>query len=194
MDIWLEFPSPVPAVLPSRVEIPFDRSLIIGTNRHGSEDIFTVSSSVRRGHFEVGRDGCGAWVRDLRSRIGTYVNARQIGGGDVHLPREGGARLLPDDVVRTGDFRIRVGWDFEVSPEWLHWQGGLIVSLVRQLRDGKDFTASLILADALEDAGCSNAGILGHLRGPGLHASDCWVLDALLRRDRDGYRCLPVPD
>jgi hypothetical protein len=36
-----------------------------------------------------------------------------------------------------------------------------------------------ILADALEDAGCSEASILTHLRGPGPHVRGCWVLDLL---------------
>jgi hypothetical protein len=34
-----------------------------------------------------------------------------------------------------------------------------------------------VLADALEDAGCDNADILNHLRGPGPHVRGCWVLD-----------------
>jgi hypothetical protein len=37
-----------------------------------------------------------------------------------------------------------------------------------------------VLADALEDAGCDNGDILGHLRGPGPHVRGCWVLDLLL--------------
>jgi predicted component of type VI protein secretion system len=185
MDIWLEVPSPVPAVLPRRVVVPFERALIIGRTGTLGVDIGTTSRSASRLHCGVGRDDCGAWVRDNRSRSGTYLNDRQIGDG---------SRLLPGDVVRAADFRIRVGWDFEVNPDWLRWQAGLIVSLVRQVRDEKDFTASLILADALEDAGCSNAGILQHLRGPGLHTSDCWALDAFSRRDRDDYRCPLVPD
>src|SRR5262245_1248022 len=37
-----------------------------------------------------------------------------------------------------------------------------------------------VLADALEDAGCDNADILAHLRGPGPHVRGCWVLDLLL--------------
>jgi hypothetical protein len=32
----------------------------------------------------------------------------------------------------------------------------------------------------LEEAGCSDARLLGHLRGPGPHARGCWSLDALL--------------
>lgn len=33
-----------------------------------------------------------------------------------------------------------------------------------------------ILADALEDAGCAAADLLGHCRGPGPHDAGCWVL------------------
>lgn len=38
----------------------------------------------------------------------------------------------------------------------------------------------LALADALEEAGCTNADLLNHLRGPGPHARGCWALDLLL--------------
>jgi hypothetical protein len=37
-----------------------------------------------------------------------------------------------------------------------------------------------ILADALEEAGCTDAYILGHLRGRGPHVRGCFVIDALL--------------
>ena len=37
-----------------------------------------------------------------------------------------------------------------------------------------------ILADALEDAGCDNADILNHSRGPGPHVQGCWVVDLVL--------------
>jgi hypothetical protein len=40
-----------------------------------------------------------------------------------------------------------------------------------------------ILADALEDAGCENADILTHLRGPGPHVRGCWVIDLLLGKE-----------
>jgi len=39
-----------------------------------------------------------------------------------------------------------------------------------------------ILADALEDAGCTEAAILEHLRGPGPHIRGCWVVDLLTGR------------
>ena len=37
-----------------------------------------------------------------------------------------------------------------------------------------------VLADALEDAGCADADLLGHLRGPGPHVRGCWAVDLLL--------------
>jgi hypothetical protein len=40
-----------------------------------------------------------------------------------------------------------------------------------------------VLADALEDAGCTDADILGHLRDPGPHVRGCWVLDLLLGKE-----------
>jgi hypothetical protein len=39
-----------------------------------------------------------------------------------------------------------------------------------------------VLADALEDAGCGDAELLGHLRGPGVHVRGCWVVDLLIRK------------
>jgi hypothetical protein len=40
-----------------------------------------------------------------------------------------------------------------------------------------------VLADALEEAGCTDQAILDHLRGPGPHIRGCWVLDAILGRE-----------
>ena len=37
-------------------------------------------------------------------------------------------------------------------------------------------------ADALEEAGVTDAGLLGHLRGPGPHVRGCHVLDLVLGR------------
>ena len=37
-----------------------------------------------------------------------------------------------------------------------------------------------ILADALEDAGCTDQAILDHCRGAGPHVRGCWVVDLIL--------------
>src|SRR5438270_262087 len=59
-------------------------------------------------------------------------------------------------------------------------EGGTVVNLARGTYDGHAFERTPVLADALEDAGCTDPDLLGHLRGPGPHARGCWVVDALL--------------
>jgi hypothetical protein len=63
---------------------------------------------------------------------------------------------------------------------WLAWQNGTIPRLARGIYDERAFDRLPILADALEEAGCDDADILGHLRGPGPHVLGCWPLDLLL--------------
>jgi hypothetical protein len=40
-----------------------------------------------------------------------------------------------------------------------------------------------ILADALEEAGCTDQPLLDHLRGPGPHVRGCWALDLVLGKE-----------
>jgi hypothetical protein len=79
---------------------------------------------------------------------------------------------------------------FTVEPAWLTWQGGVATRLAaaayqeRHLPTGLvDTLRVAVLADALEEAGCTNADMLGHLRGPGTHVLGCWVVDALLGKN-----------
>jgi hypothetical protein len=74
-----------------------------------------------------------------------------------------------------------------VDPAWLAWNPGTIVKLAqaayeeRELPSGYlDRTRLAVLADALEEAGCTNTDVLDHCRQPGDHARGCWVLDLLL--------------
>jgi hypothetical protein len=76
-----------------------------------------------------------------------------------------------------------------LDPAWLAWQGGTVVQLSRtayeerHLPEGTfDPTRLTLLADALEDAGCTDAELLGHLRGPGPHVRGCWALDLITGR------------
>jgi hypothetical protein len=63
------------------------------------------------------------------------------------------------------------------------WRTDTAVSLARQMYESRDFSAMPILADALQDAGCDNAEILDHCRGPGPHVRGCWVVDLVLGKE-----------
>jgi hypothetical protein len=67
-----------------------------------------------------------------------------------------------------------------IPPAVLLWDGGTVANMAATIYEGRHFDRLLILADALEEAGCDNAEILAHLRGGGVHAKGCWALDTVL--------------
>jgi hypothetical protein len=73
------------------------------------------------------------------------------------------------------------------DPAWLTWNGRTVRKLAeaayaeRSLPAGTlDSQRLAVLADALEDAGCTGSDLLGHLREPGPHVRGCFTLDLLL--------------
>src|SRR5205085_2535660 len=52
---------------------------------------------------------------------------------------------------------------------WLAWEGGTVVGLARAIYDERAFERLPILADALEEAGCTDERMLGHCRSGGEH-------------------------
>jgi hypothetical protein len=67
-----------------------------------------------------------------------------------------------------------------VRPAWLASADRTVLRLARAIYDEQAFDRLGILADALEEAGCTDAAFLGHCRRPAEHVRGCWVLDALL--------------
>ena len=67
-----------------------------------------------------------------------------------------------------------------LNTAWLAWNDGTIPKLAQAIYDDRAFDRLPILADALEDAGCTDADILGHCRGGGEHTRGCWVVDLVL--------------
>ena len=64
-----------------------------------------------------------------------------------------------------------------MKPAWLTSD---VLLLARGIYDDKAFDRMPILADALQDAGCTNEDVLNHCRGDGPHVRGCWVVDMLL--------------
>jgi hypothetical protein len=63
------------------------------------------------------------------------------------------------------------------DPAWIVRNDGAVQKLAEAVYEGRSFDRLPILADALEEAGCDDAELLGHLRGPGPHVRGCWALD-----------------
>jgi hypothetical protein len=60
------------------------------------------------------------------------------------------------------------------------WLTPNVVKLAGESYDEQTFDRLPTLADALEEAGCTNPELLAHCRGPGPHVRGCWVVDLLL--------------
>jgi hypothetical protein len=64
-----------------------------------------------------------------------------------------------------------------ILPSWLTT---FVTSLAQTIYDERRFQDLPILADALEEAGCTNPDILTHCRQPGEHVRGCWAIDLML--------------
>lgn len=70
-----------------------------------------------------------------------------------------------------------------LNPAWRKWNGGIVVRLARAIYEARRFEDLPVLADALEEAGCTNSAILSHCRKPGSHWRGCWVVDLVTSRE-----------
>jgi hypothetical protein len=91
-------------------------------------------------------------------------------------------------------FREVVGDPFAermvVGPEWVQSGGTVTGRMTRVGETARTLAVGIqvlqafdrmpILADALEEDGCSDAELLAHLRDPRPHARGCWALDLVL--------------
>jgi hypothetical protein len=64
-----------------------------------------------------------------------------------------------------------------------HGLNNTVIALAEAIYDERAFDRLPILADALEEAGCTNADILNHCRQPGEHVRGCWVVDLILGKE-----------
>jgi hypothetical protein len=66
-----------------------------------------------------------------------------------------------------------------VDPSWLT---STVAGLARAIYADGALARLPALASALEEAGCTEADLLVHCRGPGPHVRGCWVVDLLLNK------------
>jgi hypothetical protein len=72
------------------------------------------------------------------------------------------------------------GNSFRPATLALAWKTPAVLLLDQSLYVERRFGDLPVLAAALEEAGCTDAGLLGHLRSEGPHCLGCWGLDLVL--------------
>lgn len=103
----------------------------------------------------------------------------------------GGAQLIPllnpsEMSACCGllrEFFADRGFSPTIEPALLSWNSGAIPRLASVVYEDQAFDRLPILADALEEAGCTDADILAHCRKPGEHWRGCWVVDLILGKE-----------
>jgi hypothetical protein len=105
-------------------------------------------------------------VKSASGEVRTFV---ENVGGSVAEEEARQYRLLRD--IFGNPFRPAA-----VDPRW---QTATVVELTRAIHAERAFERLPILADALEEVGCTEPEILDHCRGSGPHVPGCWVIDAL---------------
>ena len=143
---------------------PHGGSTVLLPDRLGLVLVQVVSSP------EAGPAARGTLYDDLESYfIGTWKDGPQERRAECQLLQE----------VFGNPFR-----PVTASPSWRSPQ---VVALAQAAYDERELPAGTldtsrlaVLSDALEDAGCTAAALLGHLRGPGPHVRGCWAVDLLL--------------
>ena len=92
----------------------------------------------------------------LLNRVGsdTRVNGIPLGAGDCCFMR-------PGDVLRVQALELRLE-----EPGWMHWNGGTVLRIAERIAAEQDHASLPILADALEEAGCTDLDLLSRCRKP----------------------------
>jgi hypothetical protein len=138
-------------------------------------------------------DQCSSAV--VRQRLADYATAVPLGDvtpvGDAfvewvesNLGEEEVEREVRKEHAAASDaLRDLIGNPFRhvrIDPAVLSRNNGAARRVARAIYADQAFERLAVLADALEDAGCADPELLGHLRGPGPHVRGCWVVDLIL--------------
>jgi hypothetical protein len=101
----------------------------------------------------------------------------------MHL--EAAANTNPESAAQCVLLREVIGNPFRDCGSELHplvHSSRMLRQMAQSVYNENLFNDLPILADALEDAGCTNPDLLDHLRGPATHVRGCWALDLLLSK------------
>ena len=130
-------------------------------------ELKTIGSSGMAGLVQISRVASGWGGRAVLFRVPPEI--REI----IEMTKVD--RIL--DIRKEAVPGSKLRW---TDPSWLSWNDGAVYRIAQDIYDTRTFDHLPILADALEDAGCTNVDILSHCRGPGPHVRRCWAINLIL--------------
>ena len=82
------------------------------------------------------------------------------------------------EVERSREWLIA---SLPADPAWLTWNNGTVRHLAQRIRDTGETVLLPVLADALEESGCTDAALLDHCRQP--QDGPSWVVELLATQE-----------
>jgi hypothetical protein len=137
-----------------------------------SKAAYDIYVEDQRSIFDPGRDALGA-----ASGAAMTIPGQAFNRAIYRMEHSGVCDLLRE--VFGNPFRPAPC----IAPAWLSWNSGTVPRLAAAIYEDRAFDRLPVLADALEDAGCTDAAILGHCRAGGEHVRGCWVVDLVLGKE-----------
>jgi hypothetical protein len=105
--------------------------------------------------------------------------AEGVAGESLTAAEAGG--IFGEGAVQAALVRCIFGNPFRPVTFDPAWRTSDVLALAQGIYDERAFDRMPILADALQDAGCTNDDILTHCRDTNTpHARGCWVVDLVL--------------
>jgi hypothetical protein len=168
----------------------YRKAILVGERYAEGQATARALEKARRDAYYAPSKECGPATRVAHLAVVGLTSAGRGFGWTTRYVEEAlaeGAEQAPlPDLLRCV-----VGNPFRATPfldpAWLAWNDRLVRRLAEAAYEERELPAGTldparlgVLADALEEAGCTDAELLGHLRGPGPHVRGCWVLDLLL--------------
>src|SRR5262249_53135745 len=88
-----------------------------------------------------------------------------------------------EEAIQSDSLRDIFGNAFQRFKSKPGWLTSNVISLVIGIYTDGTFDRLPIVADALEESGCTDAEILSHCRSEGPHVRGCWVVDLILGKE-----------
>lgn len=155
----------------------------------GASELQLAEENARIAHAEAFRrkgkvGACGEWAAQYAATPDAWKAAENasnfayVAAGDP-VSDPGPEKAVQADLARCifGPLAFR---PITIDPAWLSWNDNTVRRIAQRIYDERKFEDMPVLADALEESGCSNQEVLEHCRGPGPHVRGCWVLDSIL--------------
>jgi hypothetical protein len=150
------------------------------------EPVWLGSEAVQAGSVLAAALQPSAWnaARETVDAVRQLLQARADSRGGSHRAMLGGSWVSSAQRIQAALVRDLFGDPFRSQPLYLADVADQrnVMHLARMIYSERSFQDLPVLADALEDAGCTDEEVLEHCREPGEHARGCWLVDAVLGR------------